>query len=317
MKNRKLPVPSAASTASRPLNERPLRCHGTRRETISARTPRCFGNTSSFSLLVTALVSRFARARASRTGPALFGLVCGLLLCLGWADVWAADIELPGIGIDIGKGATGRDEVATAVKVLIALTVLSLAPAILIVMTSFTRIVIVLAMLRHALGMQETPPTTVLVGLALFLTLFTMLPTLSQMNEQAITPYLNGKLSLEKAADRGLEPLREFMVRQTREQDLRLMLDVAKADQPETAADIKTVHLIPAFMLSELKTAFQIGFIIFLPFLLLDLIVATILMSMGMLMVPPMMISLPLKVLMFVLIDGWNLVVKATLGSFH
>lgn len=239
------------------------------------------------------------------------------LLLASVNELWAADVTLPGVDIKVAPGAGGREEVATAIKVLLALTILSLAPAILVVMTSFTRIIIVLSMLRHALGMQETPPNTVLISLALFLTVFTMLPTLNQVNEQAVTPYMSGKLTLDKAVDRGMKPMREFMIRQTREQDLRLMLDVAKADVPETVDDVKTVHLIPAFMLSELKTAFQIGFVVFLPFLLLDLIVSTILMSMGMLMVPPMMISLPLKVLMFVLIDGWNLVVKATLGSFH
>lgn len=249
--------------------------------------------------------------------PTLGGIVVFMCAMAFTNDLWAADVELPGIDINIGSGATDRQDVATAVKVLIALTVLSLAPAVLVVMTSFTRIIIVLAMLRHALGMQETPPNTVLVSLALFLTLFTMLPAITQINEQAATPYMNGRISLERAVDRGIKPLREFMIRQTREQDLRLMLDVAKAELPETVEDVKTLHLIPAFMLSELKTAFQIGFVVFLPFLLLDLIVSTVLMSMGMLMVPPMMISLPLKVLMFVLIDGWNLVVKATLGSFH
>lgn len=241
----------------------------------------------------------------------------GIILLVGTTVVWGADISMPGVEIKVAPGSAGRDEVATAIKVLLALTVLSLAPAILIVMTAFTRIIVVLAMLRHALGMQETPPNTVLISLALFLTLFTMLPTLTQVNEQALTPYLNGKLSMEKALDRGMKPMRDFMIRQTREQDLQLMIDVAKAEPPETADEVKLVHLVPAFMLSELKTAFQIGFVIFLPFLLLDLVVATVLMSMGMLMVPPMMISLPLKVLMFVLIDGWNLVVKAMLGSFH
>jgi flagellar biosynthetic protein FliP len=244
-------------------------------------------------------------------------MTVGIAATLGIARAHAADLSLPGVDIRIGEGAAGRQEIATAVKILIALTVLSLAPAILIVMTSFTRIIIVLSMLRHALGMQETPPNTVLISLALFLTLFTMLPTFNQVSEQAVTPYMNGKISLDKAIDRGSKPVRDFMIRQTREQDLRLMLDVAGAEVPDSADDVKIVHLIPAFMLSELKTAFQIGFVIFLPFLLLDLVVSTILMSMGMLMVPPMMISLPLKVLMFVLIDGWNLVVKATLGSFH
>lgn len=245
------------------------------------------------------------------------GGFAGLSLLALTADVSAAEIKLPGVDIRTGDGPLGRHEVATAVKILIALTVLTLAPAILVVMTSFTRIIIVLAMLRHALGMQETPPNTVLIGLALFLTLFTMLPTLTQINEQAVEPYMGGRLSIEKALDQGFKPLRDFMIRHTREQDLRLMLEVSRSDFPETVDDLKAVHLVSAFMLSELKTAFQIGFVIFLPFLLLDLVVSTILMSMGMLMVPPMMISLPLKVLMFVLIDGWNLVVRATLGSFH
>jgi flagellar biosynthetic protein FliP len=184
-------------------------------------------------------------------------------------------------------------------------------------MTSFTRIIIVLSMLRHASGMQDTPPNAVLTSLALILTFFTMVPPLEQANERAFTPYLNGTISVEAATTEALKPFREFMIRQTREQDVRLMLEVAKAPEPATVDDLKTVHLIPAFMLSELKTAFQIGFVIFLPFLLIDLIVSSILMAMGMLMVPPMMISLPLKVLMFVLIDGWNLVVGSLLESFR
>src|SRR6266853_2083842 len=195
--------------------------------------------------------------------------------------------------------------------------VLLLAPAILMVMTAFTRIIVVLALLRHALGIQETPPNTVLVSLALFLTLFTMQPVLSQIDSNAFQPYLKGSIGFERATGVAIQPVREFMIRQTREQDLMLMLDVSKTEPPEDVEQVRTVHLVPAFMLSELKTAFQIGFVIFLPFLLLDIVVSSVLMSMGMLMVPPMMISLPLKLLLFVLIDGWNLVVKALLGSFH
>ncbi len=206
---------------------------------------------------------------------------------------------------------------ATAIKILLGLTVLSRAPAILIVMTSFTRIIVVLSILRQAFGMQQTPPNTVLISLALFLTVFNMMPTLQAVQSQAITPYLNEALSNETAAQRAIEPFRDFMVRQTREQDLALMVELSGNERPRTVADIDTFQLIPAFMLSELKTAFQIGFVIFLPFLLIDIVVASILMSMGMLMVPPMMISLPIKVLMFVLIDGWNLVVGALMGSFH
>ena len=250
----------------------------------------------------------------------MLALVCALpwlISLLPVESVAAESVRLPGVDIRFDSKPVQHEEVATAVKVIALLTVLSLAPAILVVMTAFTRIIIVLSMLRHAFGMQETPPNTVLVSLALFLTLFTMQPALSEMEKTAWQPYNRGKIGLEKALTEGMKPLREFMIRQTREQDLMLMLEVAKAPAPETIDDVKTVHLIPAFMLSELKTAFQIGFVIFLPFLLLDLVVSSILMSMGMLMVPPMTISLPLKILMFVLIDGWNLVVKSLLSSFH
>ncbi|KQQ96186.1 flagellar biosynthesis protein flip [Massilia sp. Leaf139] len=213
-------------------------------------------------------------------------------------------------------GTQGGGEYGSAVKILLGLTVLSLAPAILMSMTSFVRIVIVLSMLRHALGMQETPPNTVIVSLALFLTFFTMAPALNQINEQALQPFMDGKLAPQAAVTKGTGPLREFMVRQTREQDLALMVELAKAEQPSSIDDISMVQLIPAFMLSELRAAFQIGFVVFLPFLLVDLIVSSALMALGMMMVPPASISLPLKILMFVLIDGWSLVVRALLGTF-
>ncbi|MCP4469628.1 MAG: flagellar type III secretion system pore protein FliP [Gammaproteobacteria bacterium] len=235
-----------------------------------------------------------------------------LLLLTGVIPVVAAaEVTLPGIDIDIGDA-----DIAPAIKILIALTILSLAPAIMISMTSFMRIIVVLSMLRHAFGMQQTPPNTVLISLALFLTIFSMLPALQQVQQQAIVPYTNELIETEQALEAGLGPLRDFMIRQTREQDLALMVDVSGREKPETVADIDTFLLVPAFMLSELKTAFQIGFVIFVPFVMIDIIVASILMSMGMLMVPPMMISLPIKVLMFVLIDGWNLVVQSLLSSF-
>ncbi|SDF63588.1 flagellar biosynthetic protein FliP [Massilia sp. PDC64] len=216
-------------------------------------------------------------------------------------------------GIQIG---TGGADVSLALKVLLGLTVLSLAPAILVSMTAFIRIVIVLSMLRHALGMQETPPNTVIVSLALFLTLFTMAPVLHKVNEDALQPYLAGSLAPDRAASVGVAPLRDFMVRQTREPDLALMVELARAEQPSTMDDISLVQLVPAFMLSELRAAFQIGFVIFLPFLLVDLIVSSALMALGMMMVPPASISLPLKILLFVLMDGWSLVVRALLGTF-
>jgi flagellar biosynthetic protein FliP len=244
--------------------------------------------------------------------------LCACVVSLLWMNVAdAATANLPGLDIQVLGGDGKPQDVATAIKILVVLTVLSLAPAILIAMTAFTRIIIVLSMLRHAFGMQETPPNSVLISLALFLTFFTMAPSLTQINDQALVPYSNGKMSFDRAVTEGIKPLRDFMIRQTREQDLMLMIEVSKSEVPETVDQVKTAHLIPAFMLSELKTAFQIGFVIFLPFLLLDIVVSSILMSMGMMMVPPMMISLPLKVLMFVLIDGWNLVVRSLLASFH
>jgi flagellar biosynthesis protein FliP len=247
-------------------------------------------------------------------------LVAGLLLAGAAAGALAAgspDIALPGVDISIGKGAGSPTQVSSALKILLGLTVLSLAPALLVSVTAFIRITVVLSMLRHAMGMQETPPNTVLMSLALFLTLFTMAPVITQVNDTAFKPFMEGKLEASPAFDTGLRPIRDFMIRQTREQDMQLMVEIAKAPTPVTVDDISTVQLIPAFMLSELRAAFQIGFVIFLPFVLIDLIVSTILMALGMMMVPPVTISLPLKILMFVLIDGWNLVIRALLGTFQ
>lgn len=252
-----------------------------------------------------------------KSSAGLAAVSLGAFMMFSGQGIAADGLHVPGIDIRLDPTKAQPEEVATSLKVVAVLTVLSLVPAILVMMTSFTRIIVVLAMLRHALGTQDTPPNTVLTSLALFLTLFTMQPTLSMMEESAFKPYMDGRMGFEEASTKAIGAMREFMVRQTREQDLMLMIEVAHAKEPAGMEDIKTVHLIPAFMLSELKTAFQIGFVVFLPFLLLDLVVSSILMSMGMLMVPPMMISLPLKLLMFVLIDGWNLVVRALLGSFH
>ncbi|MEH6461579.1 flagellar type III secretion system pore protein FliP [Chitinimonas sp. JJ19] len=224
-----------------------------------------------------------------------------------------ADLTLPGLQI----GATGAGQASSGLKILLALTVLSLVPGILVSITAFVRIVIVLSLLRHAMGMQETPPNTVLLSLALFLTLFTMAPAINQANQQAFQPYLQNKVTGEVAIEKGFQPFREFMIRQTREEDLALLVEISKSPKPETMDDIGNLQLIPAFMLSELRTAFQIGFVIFLPFLLIDLIVSAILMGLGMMMVPPVTISLPLKLLMFVMIDGWNIVVRSLLSSFN
>ncbi len=208
-------------------------------------------------------------------------------------------------------------DIAPALQVMALLTVLSLAPGILIMLSSFTRIVIVLSMLRTALGLQQTPPNTVLISLALFLTFFSMTPVANKIYHDAYLPYKEQHLSVEKALEKAADPLKEFMLRQTREKDMQLILGLAKTPPPDSVKEIKLIHLIPAFLLSELQTAFQIGFMIFLPFLLVDLIVSGILMTMGMMMVPPMSISLPIKILLFVLIDGWNLVVQSLISSIH
>lgn len=204
-----------------------------------------------------------------------------------------------------------------AIRIVVGLTALAILPALLICLTAFLRIIIVLSMLRHAIGMPETPPNTVLLGLALFLTLFSMSPVLHQVNQDALQPFIAGKLGAEAAYDKGSGPMREFMVRQTREQDLALTVELSKAPRPESMEDISNVQLIPAFMLSELRSAFQIGFVIFLPFLLIDLIVSSVLMALGMMMMPPTSVALPLKILMFILVDGWSVVLKALMGSFH
>lgn len=208
-------------------------------------------------------------------------------------------------------------ETALAMRIMIGLTVLAIVPALLMSLTAFLRIIIVLSMLRHAIGMQETPPNSVLIGLALFLTMITMSPVLQKINQDAFQPFMAGRMSMEVAYDKGIQPLREFMVRQTREQDLALMVELSKATPPASMAEVSNVQLIPAFMLSELRAAFQIGFVIFIPFLLIDLIVSSILMALGMMMMPPTTIALPLKILMFIIIDGWSLVLKALVGSFH
>jgi flagellar biosynthetic protein FliP len=217
----------------------------------------------------------------------------------------------------VAAAADRVPDTAQAVRVVLGLSVLAVLPALLVCVTSFLRIIIVLSMLRHAIGMPETPPNPVLIGLALFFTLFTMSPVLTNLNDHAFQPFMSGALGMEDAYAKGLAPLREFMVRQTREQDLALVVELSRSPPPQGMQDIGTLQLIPAFMLSELRAAFQIGFLVFLPFLLIDLIVSSVLMSLGMMMMPPTTVALPIKVLMFVLVDGWSLILKALVGSFH
>lgn len=243
---------------------------------------------------------------------------CALLLglvALSAEPAWAQAIAVPKITIEAGE-AKSPQEVSAAVQILVALTVLSLAPAILLMLTSFTRIVIVLSLLRQAVGIQQLPPNQVIIGLSLFLTVFVMAPVGQEIHRVALGPYMEKKISQTEALGRALDPLRAFMLRQTRQTDLALMVQLGKIPQPKTASDLPTHVLIPAFALSEVKTAFQMGFVLFIPFLVIDMVVASVLMSMGMLMLPPVMISLPFKLLLFVLADGWHLVVRALVMGY-
>ena len=226
-----------------------------------------------------------------------------------------AQVTLPSINLGF-KTTENPNEVVSAIKILLLMTVLTLAPAILIMMTGFTRIIIVLSFLRQALGTAQMPPNQLLVGLALFLTFFVMRPAFDDINNKALRPYLAGTISQEKAVDETLIPLRKFMFNQTRDADLALFVKLSKMEQPKTRADVPTMVLIPSFVISELKTAFQIGFIIYLPFLVIDMVVSAVLMSMGMMMLPPVVISLPFKIMLFVLVDGWSLLIGSMVQSF-
>jgi len=203
-----------------------------------------------------------------------------------------------------------------AVEILLIMTVLSIAPAILIMLTSFTRIVVVMSFLRHALGTQQMPPTQLLIGLSLFLTLVVMMPVLTTINSSSLQPYLADEISQKAAYEKAVTPIKAFMLKQTREKDIAMFIKILKREKPATSDDLGMEIVIPSFIISELKTAFVMGFVIYIPFIIIDMVVASVLMSMGMLMLPPVMISLPFKILLFVLVDGWNLVVQSLLASF-
>jgi flagellar biosynthetic protein FliP len=223
--------------------------------------------------------------------------------------------NIPKVHITLDKSDQPED-VSTALQILFLFTILSLAPAILIMVTSFTRIVVVLSFFRQALGTHQLPTNQIIIGLSLFLTFFIMSPIIKQINAEAMQPYLSKKMSQAEAWHKALQPIRKFMFRQTREKDLALFVKIAKIDRPKRAEDIPTSILIPSFVISELKTAFQIGFLIYLPFLIVDMVVSSVLLSMGMMMLPPVMISLPFKLIFFVLIDGWNLMVGSLVKGF-
>ena len=238
-------------------------------------------------------------------------VLAALLLVLG-EEAWA--IPVPSIQVGL-EDADSPDKLSSALQILVLLTVLTLAPSILVMMTSFSRFVIVLSFLRQAMGTQQTPPTQVLIGLALFLTLFVMNPIFTEINEKALQPYLAEEISQGEAFQVAQEPIKKFMLRQTREKDLGLFLNISGREMPGSLEELDMHVVIPAFVISELKTAFQIGFLIYIPFLILDMVVASILLSMGMMMLPPVLISLPFKLMLFVMVDGWHLTVGSLVKS--
>jgi flagellar biosynthetic protein FliP len=247
----------------------------------------------------------------------LFAMATASVALVGFTSSVAAQsttsLSAPGVKVELG--GAGSDN-GTALQFFLLLTILSLVPAILMMVTSFVRITIVLSFVRNAIGAQQMPPNQVLVGLALFLTLFVMAPTWQRINTEALQPYMTNQLAANLAFDKGSEPLREFMFKQVRERDLALFIQVGGLPQPQTQADVPTYALVPAFMISELKTAFQMGFMIMVPFLVIDIVVSSVLMSMGMMMLPPASISLPFKLLLFVMADGWHLIVRSLVTSF-
>ena len=243
-------------------------------------------------------------------------LIIPTLLLLSAMVEAAPLVPVPNLTIGI-EPATKPQDVALSLQILMILTILSLAPSIIIMMTAFTRIIVVLSFLRSALATQQMPPNQVMVGLALFLTFFTMSPYFDQIYKNAWQPFLAGQMTQQAATAEAVKPLREFMFKQARENDIALFVNMMDGPRPATQNDVPTTVLIPAFVISELKTAFQIGFLIYIPFIVIDMVVASTLMSMGMMMVPPVMISLPFKVLLFILVDGWHLVVRSLLLTFN
>ena len=245
----------------------------------------------------------------------IISLMSGLLFFAAIDNAFAADMIFPSMQIGLEK-AEAPGDISVLLQIVFFLTVLSLAPAILILMTSFTRLVVVFSFLRQAMGTQQTPSNQIVAGLALFLTFFIMMPIWQKINNRALQPYLKEEISQEIALKEAIDPIRQFMYKQTREKDLALFVNMSEMEKPKSQEDIPTSVLIPAFVISELKTAFIIGFFLFVPFLIVDMVVASVLLSMGMMMLPPILISLPFKLMLFVLMDGWHLIVGSMVNSF-
>jgi flagellar biosynthetic protein FliP len=272
----------------------------------------------SFSLQPSAFSLSITRSQSGekRVKIILFAFVISVAVCVFAAgSAIAADFAFPSLRIGVESGDNPAD-MSVLLQILFMLTVLSLAPAILIMMTPFTRLVVVFSFLRQALGTQQTPSNQIIAGLSLFLTFFIMMPQWQEINTNALQPYLEEKISQETALKEAMAPIRRFMLKQTREKDLALFVKMSKNEKPKSPEDIPTSVIIPAFVISELKTAFIIGFVLFVPFLVIDMVVASVLLSMGMMMLPPILISLPFKLMLFVLVDGWNLIVGSMVRSF-
>jgi flagellar biosynthesis protein FliP len=252
-----------------------------------------------------------------RKSPRLFViLLLALASFLLTSCAGTPQAQAPGLTLQIDPAGGQPEQVSSGVQLLVLLTILSLAPAILILATSFTRIVIVLSMLRSAIGTPAIPPNQVVIGLSLLLTFFIMAPVYNKIDQEAIQPYLKNEITQEVALNKALEPVREFMFKQTRQKDISLFMDLNQQTQPASQEDVPTVSLFPAFVISELRTAFTMGFILYIPFLVIDMVISSVLLSMGMMMLPPSLVSLPFKILLFVLVDGWYLIVNSLALSF-
>ena len=238
-----------------------------------------------------------------------------LFFALFTGAAFAEPLAVPSISLGVGKLSKPAD-ISVVLQIFLLMTVLSLAPGLLIMTTSFTRIVVVLSFMRNAIGTQQAPSNQIIIAMSLFLTFYIMSPVWQQINTQAIQPYKAQTITQEQAIERAVAPVRKFMLTQTREKDIALFLSLSKMPRPRNAAEIPTLTIIPAFMISELRTAFQIGFLVYIPFLVVDMVVASVLMSMGMMMLPPVMISLPFKILLFILVDGWGLIIGSLVKSF-
>ncbi len=242
-------------------------------------------------------------------------VVCYLFLFILLGYNIAEAVTLPTLELGLEE-TDDPEQLSVLIQILLIFTVLSVAPAILLMTTCFTRLIVVFSFLKHAMGTQQMPPPQVLIGLSMFLTLFIMTPVFKDINDKAVKPYLSEEIGLQQAYDSAITPLRSFMFKQTRKKDLSLFLTISDSPKPKNKEEVATTVLMPAFVISELKTAFQIGFVLFLPFLVIDMVVASVLLSMGMMMLPPVMVSLPFKLLLFVLVDGWHLIVGSLVKSF-